>query len=135
MMVSSVRPSLVILLATALLASAERGPGLRLRAATPSVLRRPGARVSLLGTLPAAGGGSFSGNMPGTGQILGGRPGASTPKGIPTSVTTPARDLGPTILQQPITAPQPQPISPSSAPLYGTLEIPAGPEDDGPPTE
>jgi cobalt-zinc-cadmium efflux system outer membrane protein len=31
-----------------------------------------------------------------------------------------------------VTAPEAQPISPSSTPLYGTLEIPAGAEDDGP---
>ena len=33
----------------------------------------------------------------------------------------------------PIAPPSPSPISPSSAPLYGPLELPAGPEDDGPP--
>ena len=32
----------------------------------------------------------------------------------------------------PISAPQPQPVGPTTVPFYGTLEIPAGPEDDGP---
>lgn len=33
----------------------------------------------------------------------------------------------------PITGPQPQPVAPSSGPLYGSLEVPTGPEQDGPP--
>ena len=39
---------------------------------------------------------------------------------------------GPTDLQMPISAPQPQPVGPISAPFSGTLEVPSGPEDDGP---
>ena len=35
-------------------------------------------------------------------------------------------------MQMPISAPQPQPVGPTSAPFSGTLEIPGGPEDDGP---
>lgn len=91
-----------------------------------------GSAGSLLGTAPGSGGGAF-GNLPGTGGILGGRPGATTPKGIPTSVTTPGAGPGPTESQMPIAAPQPAPITSSSAPLYGTLELPSGAEDDGPP--
>ena len=39
---------------------------------------------------------------------------------------------GPTDLQVPISSPQPAPVSPSTTPFYGTLEIPTG-DDDGPP--
>jgi cobalt-zinc-cadmium efflux system outer membrane protein len=63
--------------------------------------------------------------------LLGNRPGVSTPKGITTSISAPSA-ISPTLLQAPIAAPEAQPISPSSAPLYGTLEIPEGDEDDGP---
>ena len=84
----------------------------------PKTVSHP--RRSLNGA--GGGGAAFSANIPGTGQILGGRPGVSTPKGISTSVSNP-ETLGPTILQQPITAPENQPLSPSSAPLYGSLEI------------
>jgi len=35
-------------------------------------------------------------------------------------------------MQMAITSPQPQPVGPVSAPFAGTLEIPSGPEDDGP---
>ena len=90
-----------------------------------------GGSTSLLGPSPGAGGGVFS-NLPGTGGLLGGRPGPTTPKGIPTSVTSPTTAMGPTALQAAITAPQPEPITPSTGELYGTLEIPAGTEDDGP---
>jgi cobalt-zinc-cadmium efflux system outer membrane protein len=44
----------------------------------------------------------------------------------------PASGPGPTAHQIGITAPQPEPITPSTAPLYGTLEIPSGPDEDGP---
>jgi len=36
-------------------------------------------------------------------------------------------------MQMAITSPQPQPVGPVSSPFSGTLEIPSGPEDDGPP--
>ena len=38
------------------------------------------------------------------------------------------------MLQAAISPPQPEPITPSTGELYGTLEIPAGAEDDGPET-
>src|SRR5262245_11562521 len=91
----------------------------------------PGSSSSLLGPSPGAGGGVFAGNSPGTGQLLGGRPGVSTPKGITPSITTPGT-FSPTLLQQPIAPPPEQPIAPSSTPLFGMLEVPADPEDDGP---
>jgi cobalt-zinc-cadmium efflux system outer membrane protein len=96
-----------------------------------SVPGLPGGRSSLLGQMPGAGGGSF-GNLPGEGGILGGRPGVSTPKGIPTSAATPGTAAGPTDLQMPVTAPQPQPITPTPTSVYGSLDIPSS-EDDGPP--
>ncbi len=91
----------------------------------------PGAGTSLLGSAPGGGGGSFT-NLPGTGGILGGRPGVSTPKGIPTTATTPGAGPGPTELQAAISSPQPAPVSPTTTPFYGTLEI-ATEDDDGPP--
>jgi cobalt-zinc-cadmium efflux system outer membrane protein len=36
-------------------------------------------------------------------------------------------------MQMPVTAPAAQPVAPTTPPLYGTLEIGAGPEDDEPP--
>ena len=124
-------PRQVVLLAMAvmLLAGGQRrgtDPGGDEPVFTPG-----GGSASLLGPSPGAGGGVFS-NLPGTGGLLGGRPGPTTPKGIPTSVTTPRTAIGPTALQAAITPPQPQPITPSTGELYGTLEIPAGTEDDGP---
>lgn len=90
----------------------------------------PGAGESLLGIAPGAGGSTFN-NLPGIGGILGGRPGVSTPKGIPTSISTPGSGAGPTELQMAISTPQPAPVSPSATPFYGTLEIPAS-DNDGP---
>jgi cobalt-zinc-cadmium efflux system outer membrane protein len=88
----------------------------------------PGSATSSLGTAPGAGGGSL-GISPGAGQgFLGGRPGVSQGR-----LPAPAQGPGPAELQAPITAPQPEPIQPFSIPLYGSLDIPAGPEDDGPP--
>jgi outer membrane protein, heavy metal efflux system len=91
----------------------------------------PGSNGSLLGPAPGAGGSSFL-NLPGTGGILGGRPGVSTPKGIPTTVATPGIGAGPADMQMPISSPQPAPVSPTTTPFYGTLEI-VSQDDDGPP--
>ena len=92
----------------------------------------PGAGESLLGRAPGSGGGTFS-NLPGAGGIFGGRPGVSTPKGIPTSISNPGSGPGPTELQMPISSPQPAPVSPTTTPFYGTLEIPDAENDNGPP--
>ena len=83
------------------------------------------------GSAPGSGGGSL-GNLPGAGGLLGGRPGPFAPKGVPTSISTPGSGMGPTELQMPVSAPQPQPVSPTSTPFFGTLEIPSQ-DDDGPP--
>ena len=96
-----------------------------------NIPRLPGSNSSLLGPAPGAAGGLFS-NLPGTGGILGGRPGVSTPKGIPTTASTPGIGAGPADMQMPISSPQPAPVSPTSTPFYGTLDIPSQ-DDDGPP--
>jgi len=92
----------------------------------------PGSSSPSLGQSPGSGGGSFV-NLPGASAILGGRPGVTTPKGIPTSIATPGAMPSPTIGQQAITAPPGNPVSPTSTPLYGTLEVPTEAEEDGPP--
>jgi outer membrane protein, heavy metal efflux system len=56
----------------------------------------------------------------------------STPKGIPTTASTPGIGAGPADMQMPISSPQPAPVSPTSTPFYGTLDIPSQ-DDDGPP--
>jgi cobalt-zinc-cadmium efflux system outer membrane protein len=96
-----------------------------------SVPALPGSGASLFGFAPGSGGGSFL-NLPGTGGILGGRPGVSTPKGIPTTIGTPGVGPGPADMQMAVSSPQPAPVSPTSSPYYGTLEI-ATQDDDGPP--
>ncbi len=96
-----------------------------------SVPTLPGGNSSLLGQAPGAVGGAFP-NLPGTGGILGGRPGVSTPKGIPTTVASPGTEAGPADLQAPVSSPQPAPVSPTSTPFYGSLEI-VDQDDDGPP--
>ncbi len=130
MMDHRLRCSLVVLLAVWVVAVAGRaqaqGPG------TSPELPELGAFSSLLGNAPGSGGGSFS-NLPGTGGYLGGRAGVSAPKGVPTSIVNPASASSPTALQMAITGPQPEPLSPSTAPFVGPLELPSGPEDDGPP--
>ncbi len=47
-------------------------------------------------------------------------------------MTTPGAGPGPTEMQMPITAPQPQPVGPVATPFAGTLDITGAPEDDGP---
>ncbi|MGP0067587.1 MAG: TolC family protein [Isosphaeraceae bacterium] len=92
----------------------------------------PGAGNSALGTTPGSGGSGSQLNSPSGAGILGGKPGATTPKGIPTSITTPGGGQGPTALQMPISAPQPAPVSPTSTPFAGTLDI-TDQGDDFPP--
>jgi outer membrane protein, heavy metal efflux system len=95
-----------------------------------SVPALPGSASSMLGQAPGSGGSSFI-NLPGTGGILAGRAGVSTPKGIPTSLSSPGAGAGPADLQMPISSPQPAPISPTTTPFNGTLEL-AGEEDEPP---
>ncbi len=124
------RRNLVVLVAICLVASARncqaQGPG------TTPELPEIGSGNSIMGSAPGAGGGTFS-NLPGTGGFLSNRAGVSAPKGIPTSVVNPASAPSPTRLQAAITGPQPEPLTPSTAPFVGPLAIPSGAEDDGPP--
>ncbi len=95
----------------------------------------PGARARRqhlhAGHPPRRGASAPSANLPGAG-ILGGRPGPYAPRGVPTSVTTPGAGPGPTEMQMPVTTPQPQPVGPTTPPLYGTLEMTGGPEEEAP---
>jgi cobalt-zinc-cadmium efflux system outer membrane protein len=86
-----------------------------------------------MGPSPGSGGGVLNNSPGGGGAILGGRPGVTTPHQIPTSISTPGSGGGPTDLQVQINAPAPSPLQASSTPLFGTLDIPTGPEDEGPP--
>ena len=81
-----------------------------------------------LGRTPGAGGAAIE-NVPGASEsLLGGRPGTAFPR-VPTTITTPgggyaappSRALG---------TPPSLPIS--TFPLFGPLEIPTGPEEEGP---
>ena len=56
----------------------------------------------------------------------------STPKGIPTTISSPGAGAGPADMQMPISSPQPAPVSPTTTPFYGSLEI-VTQDDDGPP--
>jgi len=130
MMDHRVRLTLVVTLAVWVVAfsgrSQAQGPG-----TTPG-LPEIGGFSSRMGNAPGAGGGSFS-NLPGTGGFLAGRAGVSAPRGVPTSIVNPASAPSPTRFQTAITGPQPEPLSPSTAPFVGPLSLPSGPEDDGPP--
>ena len=92
----------------------------------------PGTRDSTMGPSPGSGGGVFGNSPGGGGSILGGRPGVATPHQIPTSISTPGSGGGVTDLQAQINTPAPAPLQSSSTPLFGTLDIPTGPEDEGP---
>lgn len=89
----------------------------------------PGSNTSTLGRPPGSLGASSSGNLPGDRQILGGRPGASTPR-VPSSISTPGAGEG----QGPPAANIAIPAVPAltEVPLYGTLALPSS-GDEGPP--
>ena len=76
-----------------------------------------------------AGGGTM-GNLPGARGILGGRPAVRSQRCSHHDLDA-RSGTGPTEMQMPISAPQPQPVSPTTTPFYGTLDILAQ-EDDGP---
>ena len=89
----------------------------------------PGSSNSMLGPTPGSGGGTFASPVVGGGQILGGRPGVATPR-VPASISNPGaggnQPAAPSVLAIPAVAPL------TEVPLYGTLDLPAGP-DEGPP--
>jgi outer membrane protein, heavy metal efflux system len=121
------RRGLFFVLAFLVLASRAGAQGPTVDTSVPAL---PGSSGSLLGPMPGGGGGSF-GNLPGAGGILGGRAGVSSPKGIPTTITTPGVGPGPTANQMSISPPQAQPVGPASERFAGTLELPES-EDWGP---
>jgi outer membrane protein, heavy metal efflux system len=84
----------------------------------------PGSQSSTLGPLPGAGGGNFL-DTPG-GGVLGGRPGATTPR-VPTSITTPGG--GEQNPGQAVAVPRVAPLT--EVPLFSTLELPLT-DDEGP---
>jgi outer membrane protein, heavy metal efflux system len=93
----------------------------------------PGSANPAMGQSPGSGGSPLGNAAGGGGPILGGRPGVTTPHQIPTSISTPGSGGGPTDLQIPINTPTASPLSSSSTPLFGTFDIPIGPESEGPP--
>jgi cobalt-zinc-cadmium efflux system outer membrane protein len=90
----------------------------------------PGSTQSLLGPMP--GGGANLGMQPGRDELLfGGRLGPAVPR-VPTSITMPGGAYQGPPPSRGIAAPQPLPVP--QPPFYGTLELPKGPEDEGPPS-
>jgi len=88
----------------------------------------PGSVRSSLGPLPGAGGNPF-GLTPGTDAgFLGGRPGPSFPR-VPSSISTP----GAGVAAPPVGIAAPTRLLTTAVPLYGSLEIPDGAEEEGPP--
>lgn len=97
----------------------------------PTITARPGEAepgFTSLGRTPGAGGVAFE-NLPGAGEpLLGGRPGPGFPR-VPAAVTRPGGfGVAP---RRGIAAPRAEPVS--AFPLYGTLAVPTGPDEDGPP--
>ncbi|SIN74640.1 outer membrane protein, cobalt-zinc-cadmium efflux system [Singulisphaera sp. GP187] len=123
------RGALILVLACLFAAGRAKGQTATIDTSVPPL---PGSATSMMGQAPGAGGGTLS-NPPGAGGILGSRAGGATPHGIPTAVSNPGAAAGPTEGQVGIAAPSPEPISASPIPLYGTLDIPLGADDDGPP--
>ena len=76
------------------------------------------------------GGGALQGVQPGRDELLFGRLGPSSPR-VPTSITTPGGTYQGPQRNQGIVAPQPLPAP--KPPFYGRLEMPSGPQEDGPP--
>ena len=87
----------------------------------------PGSTQSRLGPMPGAGA-MILGNQPGRGDLLLGRLGPSMPR-VPTAITTPGNQ-GLAVQQRGIVAPLPLPAP--RAPLYGSLDLPAKEDEEGP---
>lgn len=84
---------------------------------------------SSLGPLPGLGGGTFTDQPPGAGEILGGRPGVATPR-VPRSISDPGLGAAP-LNPNPILA-VPRIPALTEVPLFGNLELAEG-DDPGPP--
>ncbi len=93
-------------------------------------LSSPGGGRSSLGQAPGSGGTAAGNNAPDS--LLGGRPGPTTPKGIPTSISNPGQQSGMSInSQQGVRATPDQ--SPATIPVAGPLALPPTEENPGPP--
>ncbi len=89
----------------------------------------PGSQSSSLGPVPGSGGSSLE-NPGGGGQLLGGRPGASSPR-VPTSISTPSGSTSTT----PSSSITPTAsVAPADLPIYGTIAVPDLVDDEGPAT-
>jgi cobalt-zinc-cadmium efflux system outer membrane protein len=91
----------------------------------------PGSLESSLGPIPGAGAIPFTDTPAASrgGGILGGRVGTSFPR-VPTAITNPAAGApAPTVRRMAPMATVPI----TSVPLYGVLDVPRGPRDEGPP--
>jgi cobalt-zinc-cadmium efflux system outer membrane protein len=88
----------------------------------------PGSTQSLLGPMPG-GGAPLPGIQPGRDELLLSRAGPSVPR-VPTAITMPGGTYQGPPPRRGILAPQPLPAP--RPPLYGRLELPRGPQDDGP---
>ncbi len=88
----------------------------------------PGGTQSTLGIIPGSGGGTFTDQAAGAGQILGGRPGAATPR-VPTSISNPSANSNAAIPNPILAVPTVAPLT--EVPLYGLFELATG-DDEGP---
>jgi len=88
----------------------------------------PGTNSSTLGMPPGSGGATSTDSPAGAGQILGGRPGATTPR-VPTSISTPGGGGPQAPATEGVAIPPALPLA--EVPLYGSLALPAA-EDEGP---
>lgn len=89
--------------------------------------RSPGSGASPFGKTPGGGG---AGPQTGPESLLGGRAGPTTPKGIPTSISTPGMSAAGMFSQQGVAR---TPDLPAAAiPVAGPLSIPPNEEDQGP---
>ena len=117
---------LLAVCATALSGGAQlQGPG------TVPSLSDLGGASSVLGKCPGTGGGSFS-NLPGTGGFLEGEPGPPRPGEFPPRSSARFR-----LLPRPTSVGDHGPSAGATltydGAVVGPLELPSGPEDDGPP--
>ncbi len=127
---------LVVGLACALLSPSARAQAPTVDSSLPaspgtngsSLGASPGTGAGVLGTTPGGNASMFS-TAPGGGPISG-RPGA-TATHVLESAVNPGATMGTNNQQQAYSAPAPQPTY--SPPSYGSFEMPAGSDDDGPP--
>ena len=89
----------------------------------------PGSGNSMMGAIPGSGGATSASAPPGAGQILGGRPGATTPR-VPTSVSTPGEAGAQAPVTEGVALPRALPLT--EVPLFGSLALPTA-EGEGPP--